>query len=107
VTTKPDINPMHTAPRCTAHSKRTGFPCKAPAVRGWGSQASIEKYALEKFRQEPKNIAIATLVIDFLANVEERGWKFTGDEIGHAGIKLPAGKLVKIAMLQPADESPS
>lgn len=23
------------APRCTATSKRTGAPCKAPAVRGW------------------------------------------------------------------------
>lgn len=31
-------NPMHkahTAPRCTAHSKRTGEPCQAPAVTGW------------------------------------------------------------------------
>lgn len=31
------INPMrsaHAAPRCTAHSKRTGEPCRAPAVRG-------------------------------------------------------------------------
>ena len=34
-------NPMHPAqrlfqaPRCTAHSKRTGNACKAPAVRGW------------------------------------------------------------------------
>lgn len=35
---KADANPMHSAhlaPRCTAHSKRTGQPCKAPAVRGW------------------------------------------------------------------------
>ena len=23
------------APRCTATSKRTGAPCRAPAVRGW------------------------------------------------------------------------
>lgn len=23
------------APRCTATSKRTGLPCRAPAVRGW------------------------------------------------------------------------
>jgi len=33
-----DANPMqsaHDAPRCTAKSKRTGQPCKAPAVRGW------------------------------------------------------------------------
>src|SRR4029453_2527921 len=32
------INPMHkahAAPRCTAKSKRTGQPCRAPAVRGW------------------------------------------------------------------------
>jgi hypothetical protein len=31
------INPMHkaqAAPRCTARSKRTGLPCRAPAVRG-------------------------------------------------------------------------
>jgi hypothetical protein len=31
------INPMrkaHQAPRCTARSKRTGLPCRAPAVRG-------------------------------------------------------------------------
>jgi len=31
-------NPMrkaHAAPRCTASSKRTGQPCRAPAVRGW------------------------------------------------------------------------
>ena len=27
--------PMHQAPRCTARSKRTGQPCRAPAVRGW------------------------------------------------------------------------
>lgn len=26
---------MHAAPRCTATSKRTRQPCKAPAVRGW------------------------------------------------------------------------
>jgi len=25
----------HAAPRCTATSKRTGKPCRAPAVRGW------------------------------------------------------------------------
>lgn len=33
-----DANPMHkahTAPRCTAHSKRTGAPCHCPAVTGW------------------------------------------------------------------------
>ena len=31
------INPMHkahAAPRCKAKSKRTGKPCRAPAVRG-------------------------------------------------------------------------
>lgn len=35
---KGDVNPMqsaHDALRCSAHSKRTGFPCRAPAVRGW------------------------------------------------------------------------
>jgi len=35
---KSDVNPMqsaHAAPRCTAHSKRSGFLCKNPAVRGW------------------------------------------------------------------------
>ncbi len=38
---KNDANPMNpverlqNAPRCTAHSKRTGKPCRAPAVRGW------------------------------------------------------------------------
>ncbi len=35
---KSDANPMqsaHAAPRCTAHSKRSGFLCKNPAVRGW------------------------------------------------------------------------
>jgi len=26
----------HNAPRCRATSKRTGRPCRAPAVRGWG-----------------------------------------------------------------------
>lgn len=31
---KPDINPMHASPRCTARSKRTGEPCRAPAVKG-------------------------------------------------------------------------
>jgi hypothetical protein len=25
----------HAAPRCTARSKRTGQPCRSPAVRGW------------------------------------------------------------------------
>lgn len=32
-----DADPMHAAnasPRCTAKSKRTGQPCRAPAVRG-------------------------------------------------------------------------
>jgi hypothetical protein len=28
-------NPMNRAPRCRAHSKRSGLRCKAPAVRGW------------------------------------------------------------------------
>jgi hypothetical protein len=31
-------NPMHkahAAPRCKARSKRTGQPCRSPAVRGW------------------------------------------------------------------------
>jgi hypothetical protein len=35
---KGDDNPMqsaHAAPRCCAKSKRTGQPCRAPAVRGW------------------------------------------------------------------------
>lgn len=35
---KHDTNPMqsaHAAPRCTATSKRSGTPCRAPAVRGW------------------------------------------------------------------------
>lgn len=35
---KHDANPMHAAnaaPRCAAKSKRTGLPCKNPAVRGW------------------------------------------------------------------------
>ena len=35
---KSDVNPMqsaHTAPRCTAHSKRSGILCKNSAVRGW------------------------------------------------------------------------
>lgn len=35
---KSDVNPMqkaHQSPRCTAHSKRSGFLCKNPAVRGW------------------------------------------------------------------------
>ena len=33
-----DANPMrsaHASPRCAARSKRTGLPCRAPAVRGW------------------------------------------------------------------------
>ena len=32
------LDPMqsaHNAPRCRATSKRTGRPCRAPAVRGW------------------------------------------------------------------------
>jgi len=35
---KDDDNLMqsaHAAPRCTATSKRSGHPCRAPAVRGW------------------------------------------------------------------------
>ena len=32
---KPDGYPLHQAPRCTARSKRTGQPCRNPAVRGW------------------------------------------------------------------------
>ena len=27
--------PMHLSPRCTATSKRTRKPCRAPAVQGW------------------------------------------------------------------------
>lgn len=30
-----DEYPMHQSPRCAAHSKRTGLPCRNPAVRGW------------------------------------------------------------------------
>ena len=32
---KDPVNLMHLAPRCTAHSKRTGLPCRSPAVRGY------------------------------------------------------------------------
>ncbi len=35
---KSNINPMqraHQSRRCHAHSKRAGFLCKDPAVRGW------------------------------------------------------------------------
>jgi len=35
---KRDASPMqraHAAPRCSARSKRSGLPCRAPAVRGW------------------------------------------------------------------------
>ena len=38
MTTESAINPMHRAhqaQRCAARSKRTGQPCRAPAVRGW------------------------------------------------------------------------
>lgn len=31
----PSALAMHAAQRCTAKSKRTGLPCKSPAVRGW------------------------------------------------------------------------
>lgn len=33
-----DANPMHTAHaarRCKANAKRSGLPCRNPAVRGW------------------------------------------------------------------------
>jgi hypothetical protein len=30
------IYPFQKSPRCTAMSKRTRKPCRAPAVRGWG-----------------------------------------------------------------------
>ena len=35
---KSDTDPMqsaHASPRCHARSKRTGQPCRSPAVRGW------------------------------------------------------------------------
>jgi hypothetical protein len=35
---KSDVDPMqsaHAAPRCEATSKRSGDPCRAPAVKGW------------------------------------------------------------------------
>lgn len=32
---KAHIAPALQSPRCTAHSKRTGLPCGAPAVSGW------------------------------------------------------------------------
>ena len=31
----PGLEAASIAPRCTAHSKRTGQPCRAPAVTGW------------------------------------------------------------------------
>lgn len=30
-----NIKHAHSAPRCSANSKRSGLPCRAPAVRGW------------------------------------------------------------------------
>lgn len=33
--TKDPLHAANQAPRCTATSKRTGLPCKAPAVKGW------------------------------------------------------------------------
>ena len=36
--TKDDADPLHAAnaaPRCRAKSKRTGLPCRNPAMRGW------------------------------------------------------------------------
>lgn len=30
-----NVNPMHASPRCTATSKRSGKPCRNPAVNGW------------------------------------------------------------------------
>jgi hypothetical protein len=32
---KTSNHPMHLSRRCKAHSKRTGVPCKSPAVNGW------------------------------------------------------------------------
>jgi hypothetical protein len=29
------VNRMNQAPRCKATSKRTGMPCRAPAMKGW------------------------------------------------------------------------
>lgn len=31
---RPELR-LRRAPRCTARSKRTGEPCRGPAVRGW------------------------------------------------------------------------
>lgn len=52
---KVDVCPMHQAPRSKACSKRTGKPCKSPAVWGWavcrmhgvrgGSKSGIEANA--------------------------------------------------------------
>lgn len=33
--TESRVNLMNLAPRCRAHSKRTGQGCKAPAVKSW------------------------------------------------------------------------
>lgn len=35
VVIKMSANPMHLAPRCNAHSKRTSAACKSPAKTGW------------------------------------------------------------------------
>ncbi|WP_353428896.1 hypothetical protein [Paracoccus denitrificans] len=32
---KADVYPMHSSPRCTAMSKRSGVRCCNPAVKGW------------------------------------------------------------------------
>jgi len=29
------MSKAHAAPRCSARSKRTGLPCKGPAMKGW------------------------------------------------------------------------
>lgn len=34
MTHKRSTTPMLTSPRCGAHSRRTGQPCRSPAVRG-------------------------------------------------------------------------
>jgi hypothetical protein len=60
------------APRCSAHSKRTGLPCTNPAIKGavvcrmhGGSAPQVKAAALERLKAlQPKAISVLESLLD-------------------------------------------
>lgn len=83
---KASMDKAHCALRCSARSKRTGLPCRAPAVKGWSvcrmhgaGGGAPEGSANPNWRHGGRNRE--TVLIRSLAATLRRAWRDTSGDL--------------------------